>query len=325
MKSPSIILLVLILTATFSGQSSPPLRFEELARQFDYDRTAPFNTTELSRQRKGQATLIDLTYTSIKGGNVPAYLVIPAGKGPFPVVLFGHWMMGGSPMANRKQFLEEAIVLGQAGAVVFLIDAPMVRPGYVREKEEMRQAVQQSEASRQQVLDFRRGLDILLARQDVDSRRVAYVGHSFHAHIGAILTGVEKRIQSFVLLAGGFSDEEFVFDEGNPEMVKLRERVGDTIIREYFREYAWDDPVHFLKYSSPSAVFLQFGKQDKPLTAKMAQRAYERFGEPKRIGFYEAGHELNAKARKDRVRWLAKRLSLESIDKDALARIPELK
>ncbi len=325
MKYSQLILLVLALAAALGGQTTNAPRFEQLVKEFDYDHTAPFYATELSRQRRGQTTLVDLTYPSVKGGAVPAYLVIPTGKGPFPAVLFGHWMMPGSPLANRKEFLEEATVLAQAGVVALLIDAPMVRPGYVAEKDEMRMVVQQSEASRQQVIDFRRGIDLLLARPDVDARRIAYVGHSFDAHIGAILTGVEKRIQSFVLMAGGLSDEEYVFDPGNADMVKLRARLGDAVIRDYFRNYAWDDPVHFLSHSSPAAVFLQYGKQDKPITAKMAERAYERFGEPKRIGFYEAGHALNAKARKDRARWLAKRLSLESIDKEALARIPELK
>lgn len=325
MKSIPIFLLVLTIAAAVGGQTTDALRFEQLVKEFAYDQTAPSYSTEISRQRRGQATLIDLTYPSVKGGTVPAYLIIPAGKGPFPAVLFGHWMMSGSPMANRKEFLEEAIVLGQAGVVSLLIDAPMIRPGYVQEKDEMRSVVQQSEAARQHVIDFRRGIDLLLKRPDVDARRIAYVGHSFHAHIGAILTGVEKRIQSFVLMAGGFSDEEYVFDPGNADMVKLRERLGDAVIRDYFRKYAWDDPVHFLSHSSPSAVFLQFGKNDKPITEQMAQRAFERFGEPKRIAFYEAGHALNAKARKDRARWLGKRLNIESIDKEALARIPELK
>ena len=70
---------------------------------------------------------------------VPAYLVVPAGRGPFAAILFGHWMMKGSPFCNRREFLDEAVVLAHSGAISLLIDAPLVRPGYVEEKDELRE------------------------------------------------------------------------------------------------------------------------------------------------------------------------------------------
>ena len=126
-------------------------------------------------------------------------------------------------------------------------------------------------------------------------------------------------------MAGLYADEEFVFDPENKNMVALRGRVGDERVRDYFREYAWDDPVHFIGRSSPAFVFLQFGRRDGPITEKMARRSFDLFGEPKRIGFYDAGHALDAAARRERVVWLMQRLSLRRPDFKALARIPELK
>lgn len=325
MRITLLFIFVLTCSAAAFAQASSAPSFEELARQFDYDAKAAPDVREVGRERRPGAIVIDLTYASPRGGRVPAYLVVPDGRGPFAAVLFGHWMMEGSPLKNRREFLEEALVLARAGAVSLLIDTPLVRPGFVPEKDEMRGAEQSSEAARQQVVDFRRGLDILLARRDVDPKRVAYVGHSFDAHVGALLAGVEKRIGSFVLMAGAYSDEEYVFDTENEALLKLRERVGDERIRAYFRDYAWDDPVHFVGHSAPAAVFLQFGKRDKPITEKMARRDFARFNEPKRIGFYDAGHELDSVARRERVEWLAERLSLRRPDFDALARIPPLK
>lgn len=49
------------------------------------------------------------------------------------------------------------------------------------------------------VVDLRRGIDLLLARPDVDPRRLAYVGHSYGAQWGAILSAVDKRIKTAVL------------------------------------------------------------------------------------------------------------------------------
>src|SRR5829696_3365640 len=319
-----LLLLTLLLTCPALGfaQTSAPPRFEELVGQFDYDAKAPLDVKEVGREKRDGATVIDLTYASPRGGRVPAYLVVPEGRGPFAAVLFGHWMMPGSPMRNRREFLEEAVVLARAGAVSLLIDAPYVRPGFMLEADETRQPEQSSEVARQQAVDFRRGLDLLLARRDVDSRRVAYVGHSFDAHVGAILTGVEKRIGSFVLMAGGYANEEYVFDPENEKMVELRKQYGDGPLRRYFRDYAWDDPANFVGHSAPAAVFLQYGRQDKPISEKMARRDFARFAEPKRVGFYDAGHELDAVARRERAGWLARRLSLRRMDFDALARIP---
>jgi len=300
-------------------------RFEDLVQQFVYDRNAPLEVRTIGRSSLQDVSVIDLTYASPLGGRVPAYLVVPTGRGPFAAVLFGHWMMEGSPLRNRREFLEEAVVLARAGAVSLLIDAPLVRPGFVAEKDQLRAWAQSAEAARQQVIDFRRGVDMLTSRTDVDARRLAYVGHSFDAHVGGILTGVEKRIGSFVLMAATFADEEYVFDPENADMRAMRQRIGDDTIRALFRKYVWDDPVHFIGRSAPAAVFLQFGRNDEPIPERIARHYYDLFAQPKRIAFYDAGHALNREARRDRVAWLVERLSLSSVDQAALAGIPELK
>ncbi|PYS47026.1 MAG: hypothetical protein DMF68_17150 [Acidobacteria bacterium] len=318
--------LILVAASLVAYGQEATTDFASLLRQFDYDRNAPIDVREVGREQRGDVTIIDLTYASPRGGRVPAYLVVPSGHGPFAAILFGHWMMPGSPFKNRREFLDEAIVLAKSGAISLLIDTPQVRPGFVAEKDEMRKAVQDSEVARQQAIDFRRGLDLLTARPDVDHKRIAYVGHSFDAHVGGILSGVEKRIGSFVLMTGSFADEEYVFDPENAEMLKVRERIGEEKLRAFFKNYAWDDPSHFISHNAPAAVFLQFGRQDKPITEKMARHYYEMFAEPKKIAFYDAGHPLNAEARVERDLWLAERLSLpRPVDKAALARIPELK
>ena len=319
-----LIFLLAITFATSSAQTQRP-RVEDLALAFAYDNKARLDVREIGRERRNGATIIDLTYASTLGGRVPAYLVIPDNNKPLAAILFGHWMMPGSPLMNRREFLEEAIVMARSGAVSLLIDAPLVRPGFVREKDELRAAAQSSEVSRQQIIDFRRGIDLLTARYKLGKNAIAYVGHSYDAHVGSILSGMEKRINSFVLMAGAYADEEYVFDPDNDEMRKMRERVGDAAIRDYFRKYAWDEPANFIGHSAPAAVFLQFGLNDKLISEKMAHRSYEMFAEPKKLGIYDAGHALNDVARRERAEWLRQRLSLKPIDYRALARIPELK
>ncbi len=316
------IFLLLAIAPALHGENSKP-HFEELVRNFDYDRSAPLDLKEAGEEDRGGVAVHDISYASPRGGRVPAYLVVPAGQGPFAAVLFGHWMMPGSPMKSRKEFLDEAVLLARSGAVSLLIDAPQVRPGFVEDEEPT--SPQSIFAAQQQVMDFRRGLDLLLARPDIDSKRIAYVGHSFDAHVGGILAGVEKRIEAFVLMAGSFASEEYVLDPENQEMLKLRKEIGEDKIRAFLTKYAWNDPVHYVGHSAPASIFLQFGNKDEPLPEKLARHYYHLFGSPKKIAFYDAGHSLNSAARKDRVQWLIERFGLKPVTESALSEIPDLK
>jgi cephalosporin-C deacetylase-like acetyl esterase len=89
--------------------------------------------------------------------------------------------------------------------VSLLTDGPVARPGHVQDKDPL--TPQQATDLVQQIVDMRRGADLLLARRDVDHARLAYVGHSYNAAVGAFLSGVDKRFKAFVLMAGGLSDQ----------------------------------------------------------------------------------------------------------------------
>jgi hypothetical protein len=65
----------------------------DLVRHFDYDKKAPLNIKQIGVERRAHATINDITYDSPKGGVVPAYLVVPKGRGPFAAVIWGHWCL----------------------------------------------------------------------------------------------------------------------------------------------------------------------------------------------------------------------------------------
>src|SRR5437879_6889239 len=188
----------------FCAQSSAA-QGTDLVRHFDYDQKAPLGIKQIGVQQRANATVYDITYDSPKGGVVPAYLVVPKGRGPFAAVVWGHWCWQNSSMRNRKQFLDEAVALAQSGLVSLLPDHPMSRPGYVAIKDPLDE--RNWTEFLQQVIDMRRGVDLLTARRDVDSKRIAYVGHSCNAGVGALLSGLDRRFKAFVLMAGSMSDE----------------------------------------------------------------------------------------------------------------------
>jgi dienelactone hydrolase len=54
----------------------------------------------------------------------------------------------------------------------------------------------------QEVKDFKRCVDYLETRQDIDSKKLAYYGMSWGGELGAIIPAVEERLKVSVLLAG---------------------------------------------------------------------------------------------------------------------------
>jgi predicted esterase len=58
----------------------------------------------------------------------------------------------------------------------------------------------------QVVKDFKRCIDYLETRQDIDSNKLAYYGMCWGARLGTIISAVEERLAASVLLSGGLRD-----------------------------------------------------------------------------------------------------------------------
>ena len=229
----------------------------DLLRHFDYDQTAPLDMQEAGVEHRGSVTIHDISYASPKGGRVPAYLVVPDGKGPFAAVIWGHWYMPGSEFLNRKEFLAEAAALAPSGLVSLLTDGPIARPGHVEDTTSLSE--QQITDMVQQIIDMRRGADLLLARPDVDPKRLAYVGHSYDAEVGGFLSGIDRRFKAFVLMAGPLSDE---IDKRSKEYQEERQRVGPEKFDAFETKYSWLDPGKYVSHAAPAFVFLQYASQE---------------------------------------------------------------
>jgi dienelactone hydrolase len=173
----------------------------------------------------------------------------------------------------------------------------------------------------QQIVDMRRGADLLLARPDIDSKRLAYVGHSYNATVGGFVSGIDKRFVAFVLMAGGLSDE---LDLKSKEVQDYRHKVGAEKFDAFQAKYAWLDPGKFVSHAAPVVVFLQYGSQEKFLNPDRARAYAAIVSDPKRFKLYDAPHALNAEARRDRVAFLTEQLKLKPLLPAVIANIPDL-
>ncbi len=305
-----ILALLVLLPASAFAEDLP---FPKLVELFEYD---PSTAAEIET---GPVETVDgvviekYSFAGPDGGRVPGLLIRSSESTPGPVILYGHWMKPGSPYRNHQEFRDEAIVMAQAGAVCLLLDGPLVR-GEVPEITDPMEG-QGTRPKLQMAREWRRAIDLLVERDDIDPNRIAYVGHSFNAGVGAMLTAVERRIHSFALMAANYTQRETI--------TRLSGRDAATIA-SYFNNFPWADTVQFSERSAPSAVFLQFGRRDELVPSDVARKGAAHFRQPNRMAFYNAGHELDVEARVDRGRWLAGRLNLSRLDEAALRAIPEL-
>src|SRR5579859_3352547 len=155
---------LILLSASFAfAQES----YEQLLHHWDYDKSVPLNVKQAGVQDRAGIKIYDISYSSPvgnrgaaigpNGGAVTAYLVVPAGKGPFPAVIYCHWCMPGSEKKNRSEFLDEAIVLAHAGVISLLLDHVTVHPGFVEDTSPLNE--QQVAVDVQQDINIRRGAD----------------------------------------------------------------------------------------------------------------------------------------------------------------------
>ncbi len=73
---------------------------------------------------------------------------------------------------------------------------------------------QYSEFLTQELKDYRRSIDYLETRKDIDTDRLAYYGVSLGVGYGAYVPAVDSRLKASVLLAGGL--HPMVFPELSP-------------------------------------------------------------------------------------------------------------
>jgi dienelactone hydrolase len=306
-------LAFLLLAVTLSAQEIQP------SHAFDYDQNTPLDIQEAAVEHRGSISVHDISYASPRGGRVPAYLVLPSGRGPFAAILWGHWYWPNSEFFNRKEFLEEAVVLAQAGVVSLLPTGPGARAGHVQDRTPLNE--QQVTDLIQTIVDLRRGADLLLTRQDVDPQRLAYVGHSYDATAGGFLSGIDKRFKAFVLMAGGLSDE---VDAKSEEYKQYRQKIGPEKFDAFAAKYAWLDAGKFVSHAAPATVFLQYATKEDFLTPARAHEYEAVVSEPKRFKLYEAPHALNAEARRDRVAFLTEQLKLKPLSRALIDSVRDL-
>jgi dienelactone hydrolase len=263
---------------------------------FAYDRSAPLAVRDLGVINRDYPIKVhDISFASPRGGRVPAYLVVPPGKGPYPAVIYLHGAGG-----SRLDFVVPATWLAARRAVALTIESSFVRSGRGAGAPGLAGLRRDRELIVQDIVDLRRAVDYLQSLPQVDRGRIGFVGYSAGARTGAILAGAEGRIRTFVLMAGGApSVAEFSRLVPPPSRASAARILADT-----------DALRHIRKAASGTRFLFQNGLRDEVVPRAALEALTRAAPEPKDVRWYDDSHGLSLKQFRDHLDWLARKLRI---------------
>jgi dienelactone hydrolase len=269
---------------------------------FAYDVSAPLNLHTAVESTSEGVEVSSISFDSPDGGSVTGLLFDPVTRSSLrPGIVLMHGMPG-----TARNMAGYAQALAGYGAVVIAIDAPFARRG----GEPVRFSDEDRAEQIQLIKDLQRAVDVLRARANVDHDRIAYLGISYGAAMGALFVGIERRLAAAALVVG---DGGLVSHFTGPEDVAFMTGLSCATRAAWFQSMAPVEPIRFIPHASPTPLLLQNGRVDELVPAADAEALHAAAPESKTILWYNAGHGLNQKALLDRHDWLVERIGLDAL------------
>jgi len=193
----------------------PDSIFQVYKEQFSYDKT-DLNARVESRDESSKDWIQEkVTFDAVYGNErIIAYLFLPKNTLP-PYQTVTYFPGGGSVYQKSSKDIDSYVefevflsfIVKNGRAILY----PVYKGTFERADETLvsihEGAVghQYTEYLIQLVKDFKRCIDYLETRSDIDSNKLAYYGMSWGAYLGAIIPAVEERLKASVLVVGGLS------------------------------------------------------------------------------------------------------------------------
>lgn len=262
---------------------------------FSYDASKPLDLRTQRTTREAGVAIRDVSFKGAAGETIPAYLVMPRGKGPHPAVIYAHGSGG-----SRRDLLPSAVGLAERGAVALALD---MRYSAARSRQSLPQGIDGVKVATdneiESVVEVRRAVDLLQSLPYVDKHKIGYVGWSAGARTGAITAGVEHRIRFYDLLAGGaLPVSSYVAESPKDSRAEVEDLLGKT------------DPLRLVALAAPSSLLFQDGRHDEVVPRKALVGLERAASKPKELRWYDSGHVPSQSAWKDSLNWLSQRLGL---------------
>jgi len=273
--------------------------YDQLVDLYRYDHAAPLNVHMDAMPTRGGFRLYSVRYAMPKTGHVSGFLVVPDGTGRRPAIV---WTHSGGP----RQYLGDAVLLAKAGAVSIVVGEAEDLPGGT------------SELARDQliadVVALRRAVDVLENRDDVDGTRIALVGHSSGAMMGAVAASIDKRFRAAVFEVGELGMSVHIGTSPGDWATRTRKELGKDL-PHFLRAISAVDAGNYIGHAPAIPKLFQSAWYDPGVPHKDAQDFFDAATGPKELKWYDTGHDIDdIAAMADRARFLAKALGLEGIE-----------
>jgi dienelactone hydrolase len=268
--------------------------FRLLLQVYSYDPAIPLEGRVVERIEEREGPREKIVFRGAQGFYVPGYLQLPARRnGPMPCVLLLHgWSGSKSHFWSDNNYISGGNLrraLLKEGLAVFALDAqchgdriaqnefapvnPSGPPGIPPRKGYFTQR----EIYVQTTIDYRRGLDYLKGRPEIDSARIGALGYSMGGTQTFLLTGVDPRIKAAVACA----------TPADP--------AADSIIA----------PRRFAPAIGSRPFLMVMGRNDEMCKPDEAERVFHSIGSPHaKLSFYDGTHKIGPAFVPEAVAWL---------------------
>jgi dienelactone hydrolase len=187
--------------------------FQVYARQFDYDEKDLNATVEFRDETAEDWIQEKVSFDAAYGGErVTAYLFLPRGVDPpYQTVIYvpGSTSLYMSTSEDMEEYFEFSQYLSYLVVDGRAVLYPVYKGTFERKDKDLLLIHDRggSHAHRdfmiEVVKDFRRSVDYLETRPDIDAQKLAYVGMSWGGRIAPLILAVEDRIKVAALILGG--------------------------------------------------------------------------------------------------------------------------
>jgi dienelactone hydrolase len=239
-------------------------------RLFDYDPTPLQSSVDVVDSSPDAWVMQQVSYAAAYGGErVLAYLFLPKdARPPYQTIVYFPGAIALWTRASATAIEYDAIdfILKSGRAVLY----PVYKSTYERGDGLDSWYANETSAYRDHVIawvkDYRRSIDYLATRADIDTGRLAYYGRSWGGYLGGLLPALEPRLKASVLYVAGLQQQR-----GQPEV----------------------EPINFLPRIRIPVLMLN-GRYDNFFPIETSQRPMFRLlGTPldrKRHVIYDGGH-----------------------------------
>jgi dienelactone hydrolase len=286
---PWLSLVLLAGCGSSSAQHAPPAQRPEFA----YDRSQPLGYVNHSRiNPRSERVAIDAV--SYRSGPlvIDGYLVLPPGSGRRPAVVFVHGSGG-----DRNELLGKARLLAKRNIVGLTITEPSTSHPPARGQTLPATLKNLETGQVRDVVAIRRGVDLLQSLPQVDPTRIGYLGWSAGARAGTFVAASDSQVKALALLSAGAAPvKTYVALSPDP----VRRVVQNTLTRI--------DPIRYVARARPGTLLLENGRRDAVVPSSGLMNVVRAAPRGTTVRWYDAPHELNAKAYSDAFDWLEEKL-----------------